>query len=144
MSTPDNLRGSPLRRLRFSPLGLLGALILMFLITPFVDELPRGDLIEPLLMSLVLVSAMFGVGARRRTLAVAALLPGPALAGKWGNHLWPHLIHPAAFLIPAIVFIIFVVSHLLRFVLRAVQVDANVLCAGIAAYLMLGLVWALA
>ncbi len=36
-----------------------------------------------------------------------------------------------------------VIASLLGFVLRAKQVDANVLCAGISVYLLLGLAWTL-
>ena len=39
-------------------------------------------------------------------------------------------------------FLAFVVANLLLFILRAVRIDSEVLCAGIAGYLMLGLLWA--
>ena len=45
---------------------------------------------------------------------------------------------------PSLVFILFVEFHLLRFVLRAPRVNSEVLLAGIAAYLMLGLCWTFA
>ncbi len=41
-------------------------------------------------------------------------------------------------------FLVVVTASLLRFVLRAKQVDAEVLCAGISVYLILGLLWGLA
>ena len=41
-------------------------------------------------------------------------------------------------------FLVGVTASLLRFVLRAKQVDAEVLCAGISVYLILGLLWGLA
>jgi hypothetical protein len=43
-----------------------------------------------------------------------------------------------------LILIAFVVANLLRFVLRAPSVNVEVLCASIAAYLMLGLMWAAA
>ena len=42
------------------------------------------------------------------------------------------------------VFLGFVVSRLLVFILRAPRVNSEVLCAGIAIYLLLGLLWAIA
>ena len=48
----------------------------------------------------------------------------------------------AAFIATAIVFAAFVIVHLLWFILRAPRVNNEVLCAGIAAYLMMGLFWA--
>jgi hypothetical protein len=46
--------------------------------------------------------------------------------------------------VTAIVFGIFVIVHLLWFIMRAPRVDEEVLCAGIATYLMLGLLWTFA
>jgi voltage-gated potassium channel len=43
-----------------------------------------------------------------------------------------------------LLFIGFVVLEFLRFILRAPRVDFEVLCAGIATYLMLGLLWSFA
>ena len=126
---------------RFSAVELLLALVLLFVSAPFVEDLPGGDSIEAGLLTLVMVSAVFAVGRRRRTLIIALVLVLPALAGKWAFHLRPDLFSPLAFLAPTVAFFAFVVAQLLQFVLRAARVDTNVLCAGIAGYLMLGLLW---
>ena len=39
---------------RFSAVKLLFALVLLFLVTPFVSDLPRGDLVEAVLITLVM------------------------------------------------------------------------------------------
>jgi len=64
--------------------------------------------------------------------------------GKWVNHWWPSLISGRIFVPPALLFVGFVVFHLLRFILRAPRIDSEVLCAGVAGYLMLALLWAVA
>jgi len=126
---------------RFSAGQLLIALVLLFVVTPLVEEWKNGDVIEAILVTMVLVSAVLAVGARRRTLVIATTLVIPAIAGKWLNHLRPDLLPPAAFLTLGLVFITFVVVHLLIFILRAKQVSSEVLYVGIATYLMLGLLW---
>lgn len=126
---------------RYSAVGLLAALILLLLVTPFVEDLPRGDMIEAILLTLVMVSAVVAVGVRRRTLVMAIFLVTPAVVGKWVNHVRPDLIHPVVFLFFTTVYMIFVVANLLHFILRAPRVDTNVLCAGLSGYLMLGLLW---
>ena len=128
---------------RFSAVELLVAIALLFLATPFVEDLPRGDLLEVALMSVVMVSAVLAVGGQRRTLIVAIVLLVPALAAKWGNHVWPDVFPSEIFLVSGMVFFMFVIARLLSFILRAPRVDANVLCAGISVYLMLGLLWIL-
>ena len=142
--------GAPARRpltvglRRFSTVEFLIALALMFAMTPFVEQMKHGMVVEALLMTLVLVSAVLAVGQRRRTLVVATLLVLPALVGRWLHHYWPELVSPTFFISSALVFMLFVILNLLLFILRASRVNMEVLCAGISAYLLCGLLWTLA
>jgi Ion channel len=136
-----------LRRLRFrrfSTVQLLIALGLLFFSFPFVEEVKGGDIIVSVLLSLVLISAVLAVASRCRTLVVAVLLMVPAIAGRWINHFRPDLVPPPIFLVAGLLLVAFVVVNLLGFVLRAPSVNAEVLCASISAYLMLGLIWTMA
>src|SRR6266516_1460946 len=134
----------PLKFRRFSTVQLLIALTLLFLSFPFVEEVNGGDIIVSVLLSLVLISAVLAVASSGRTLVVAVLLMIPAIAGRWINHFRPDLVPPAVFLIAGLALVAFVVFNLMRFILRAPSVDAEVLCASISAYLMLGLLWTMA
>lgn len=137
----------PLRRpglLRFSAVELLAALVSLIITAPFLERLTYGPTIEPVLMTLVLVFAVLAVGGNRRTLLWAILLVIPAVVGRWLNHANPDLLAGEVHRVAELVFLGFVVGHLLRFVLRAPRVNAEVLCAGIAGYLMLGLIWMVA
>ena len=116
----------------------------MFLFFPFVEEVKGGDVIVSILLSLVLISAVIAVANRGLTLVVALLLMVPAIAGRWINHFRPDLVPPPVFLISGLVLVAFVVVNLLRFVLLAPSVNAEVLCASISAYLMLGLIFTMA
>jgi len=129
--------------LRFSAVELLIALGLLFFTSPFVEGLKNGDLVEAVLMTVVLVLSVLAVGGNRLTLILALLLVIPAVVGKWGNHLRPNLVPSEVFLIADLVFLVFVVVNLLRFILRAPRVNAEVLCAGISGYLLLGMLWAI-
>jgi len=129
---------------RYSGVKLLGALGLLFVTAPFLDDLPRGDLIEAVVVTLVMIFAVLAVGGQRRTLIIGVVLAVPALAGKWINHVRPDLLPPVVFPAAYVIFFGFVVAQLLRYIVCAPSVDANVLCAGLAGFLMLGLMWALA
>ena len=133
-----------LRLHRFSAVQLLIALGIFFTCAPFIEEIRGGDLIVAFLLSLVLLSAVLAVAHRRRTLVIAILLAIPTFATRWANHFRPDLVPTRVFLVGGLLLFIFVVVQLLRFVLRAPSVTADVLCASIAAYLMLGLIWTLA
>jgi Ion channel len=129
---------------RFSTVGLLISLVVLFICAPFVEEFKGGDLVVTSLFSLVLLAGVLAVADRKRILVFAIVLVIPAIAGRWINHFRPDLVSPAVFLTAGLILIAFVVANLLRFVLRAPSVNVEVLCASIAAYLMLGLMWAMA
>ena len=128
---------------RFSVPYFLCVLILNILVSPFVDEFRGGFFVEAVLMSLVFLSALLAIGGRLRTL-VGALLVSPALVGEWLSYGWPGRSLSVVVFASGLLFIGFVVLEFLRFILRAPRVDFGVFCAGIATYLMLGLLWSFA
>ena len=130
--------------LRFSAVELLLALVFVIISAPFIETFTYGQVVEPVLMTLVLVLAVFAVGGNRRTLIGAILLVIPALVGRWLYHLNPDLLSVEIHRIAELVFLGYVVGHLLRFILRAPRVNAEVLCAGISGYLLLGIIWMVA
>lgn len=129
---------------RFSAVELLITLVLLFVSSPFVQSLHHGAAIEAALMTLMLISGVLAVGGKRRTLLFTALLATPAVVGRWVHHFRSDWMPLPAYLAASLVFVAFVIVNLLRFVLRSSRVNAEVLCASISAYLMLGLLWALA
>lgn len=129
---------------RFSTIELLTALFALFVTLPFVETLRAGTLIESILVSLVLISAIVAISAKRSILVIAMVLAFPALLGRWIHEFRPDLMPPELFLIGGILFVLFVIVNLLRFVLTAGSVNTEVLCASISAYLLLGLLWTFA
>lgn len=140
--TPNKSITAGLRR--YSIAHFLVALVSLLVVTPFVEQLPNGNFVEAVLLTIVLLSAVPAVGGRRRSLVVGALLVAPALAGTWIHHLHPATTPAFLGLGASIVFAAFVIYHLLAFILRAKRVNSEVLCAAIAAYLMFGVTWAMA
>jgi hypothetical protein len=133
-----------LRFRRFSTVQLLIALAILLISAPFVEEVEAGGLILSVLFSLVLLAGVFAVADRKRSLAIALALAIPAIILRWISFFRPDLVHPSAFLVCALVLLAFVIGHLMYFILRAPVVTLEVLCASIAAYLMLGLMWTVA
>jgi Ion channel len=126
---------------RFSAVEFLGALILLLVAAPFVEDFKNGETVDGALLTLVLVSGVLAVGRNRRTLVLAAVLVLPAVLTRWIGHFWPDLLPPEVHNIAALVFIVFVELQLLHFIFRTRRVDSEVLCAGISGYLLLGLLW---
>ena len=129
---------------RFSTVQLLISLVVLLVSAPFVEELEGGHIILSFLFSLVLLAAVVAVANRKRTLIIALALAIPAITARWINQLRPDLVHAVVFLVLALVLLAYVIGHLLHFILRAPVVTMEVLCASIAVYLMLGLMWTVA
>ena len=129
---------------RFSAIELLVVLAALFISFPFFERLRSGSLIESILLTVVLLSAVLAIAGRGRTLFIALLLAVPTLGGRWIHLYRPDLLPPEVFLIGAILLAGFAIYHLLLFVLQAPAVDTEVLCASISAYLLLALAWTFA
>ena len=129
---------------RVSILAFLVALVLFIVAIPFLQDLPHGDLIQSALLTLVLVSGLLAIGARRGTLVLAAVLVSAALVAKWVNHFRLEVMPPTVHLTAGVLLLTLVSVHFLRFILRAPRVNAQVLQAGIATYLVFGILWTLA
>lgn len=129
---------------RLSAIELLIAQVVMFATFPFLERLRAGAIIESILLTFVLLSAVITIAGRGPVLLTASILAAPPLAGRWIHQYWPDVIPAEVFLIGAIVLVIFVIYNLLLFVLHAEAVNTEVLCASISAYLLLGLGWTFA
>ena len=127
-----------------SGIELLIAVAGLFVSFPFIEPLTTGPLLESILFSIVLISAVLAIAGRGPVLITAGLLALPTLAARWINYYWPNLLPPEVFLIGGILFVFFVIANLLRFVLTAPSVNTEVLCASVSAYLLLALLWTLA
>ncbi len=129
--------------MRYSAVELLAALILLFIVTPIVEDVPHGQFIEVLLLTIVLVSATFAIGVRGQSRWIGGVLVMVALGARWLQHFFPRFVPLWVFHAAALFFLVFVIFHLLRFVLGASRVNTDVLCTALAVYLLLGLLWAL-
>ena len=129
-------------RHRLSVAHLVAALVALFVVMPFADCFRYGDLIEATLLTIVLLAAVNAVGGRRRTKTAAAVLIIPVILTHWLDHLWPGLIPLEPVLLAECVFVSFVIVHLFRFVMTAPIVNAEVIYAAVAAYLLFAVAFA--
>jgi hypothetical protein len=138
-ATPVNGVQATAGLFRFSMAQFLVALILLLLSYPFIVQLDHGVVIENALMMIILISAVLAVGGRSWVLTIVLVIP--ALAGPWMDHYWRGVVPSWIINAARMLFVGFVVGQLLRFILRSTRVNSEVMCAGISAYLMLGLFW---
>jgi hypothetical protein len=142
-TSPQGTQRRPKPVFRFSVGYFLGVLVLNILISPFLDPLRGGFLIETTLMTLVLLFAVLSIAGGRRAL-VGVVLVAPAALGEWLSFWRPEMLIYVMTRGAGLLFIGFVVVQLLRFIVYAPRIDSEVLCAAVAGYLLSGLAWSLA
>jgi hypothetical protein len=124
---------------RFSMAQFLVALVVLIITFPFTTDLKNGEAIENVLLLVVMVSAALAVSGRNAILGLVLVVP--AICGPLLNIYWHGLVPLWVITATHVAFVAFIIYQLLRFVLRASRVNSQVMCAGIAGYLMLGLLW---
>jgi hypothetical protein len=130
-------------KLRFSAAHLLVAMIAMFIVLPIADELPRGNLIESIIFTLVMIAGINALGGTWRVQVFALVLAIPALFARWIDHFSPGIMPPEASLIVALLFVALMLAHLLRFIGTSPVVNSEVLCSAVAGYLLVAQAWAI-
>jgi hypothetical protein len=124
---------------RFSSAHLLIALALLFVSSPFIQDLNHARVIERFLVAVVFLSALFAV-AGRGSLVMGSLLVGAAIVGQWAGFFIPALAPYS--MLPGMAFLVFVIARVLKYILVATEVDNETLCACLSGFLMIGLLWA--
>jgi hypothetical protein len=122
---------------------LLTGIVALLLISPIAQVYDDQDLIISPLMAVLLLAVTFGASRRRTTLLgiaslVIAWLVISILTDGSGLFAGKSILAPVLFLLLlAITF-----GLLLRWLLGAVLIDSEILCAAICGYLLIGIVWA--
>lgn len=129
-------------RYQFSIAHLLIAIVILFFVMPFSDRFTYGRGIDTVAFTLVMLAGVNAVGGRRRMWITATFWAAPAIAARWLSHLWPDSFVSDLYLIAATAFVIYVIVHLMRFVIGAPQVNEEVICASISIYLLFAVAWA--
>lgn len=130
-----------LRRNRFA--GLLCAVMLLILASPFPEGQGLGDLALALLFTAVLIAAVHAASGRRWTLGAALLLALPWVYLTWLHPVWSGDTTDLLSSLLLIVLCSYVLGLVLVRVLTARRVGFDEVCGGIAVYLLLAVVWAM-
>jgi hypothetical protein len=119
---------------------LLVALVFLIVVYPLI----QGAIILNVMLTAVLLAALYSVSEKRRQRFVALLLGIPYFIALWFYQLGTDHV-AVAVLSPAfgILFLGYVTQVLIRHVIRATRVDTQMIYGAIAGYLMLGLIWAM-
>ena len=141
MTSRNGIRGF-LARGRLGAFTSLFLLLLGFLLVPkLIPEVSPFRLLSPLFFTLLMVAAIQASSEEPRDLRRAVVFALPALVLIWlSDAASPTITTLGA--IAAAVFLTFVTTRILGFILRARIVDTEVILAALCIYLLVGLIWA--
>ncbi|WOO41972.1 potassium channel family protein [Rubellicoccus peritrichatus] len=122
-------------------LWLLIAQITLLFIYPLVEDHHLESWIVMALGLFVLLAALWSVADNKRTLLIGALTGIPAVALNW-SPLWGNDPLRIIALIFGLSFYLYINYHLIKSVLQAPKVTADIIAGSIAVYLLLGITWA--
>jgi len=136
-----------LQRHRFAMLlvslaALFAATALVFTFEAYGNRLLAG-IVVACLFDLVLLSAVNVVCDTRRTMAVAISFAVPAIVCNLLHVITRSTVVAVTSNLLSLCFISIVVVLVLAFLLRHEQIDANMICASLCVYLMIGMIWSL-
>ena len=123
-------------------LGLLLALLLLLITSPFVGKDLLDRAVLALLLAILLFAAVGAATPRRHEQWIAAALAAMSGVVIGGGLLLEHRIiyMPALALLTA--YLAYTIHVILRRMITATQIDADILCGAAAIYLLLGVTWA--
>jgi len=128
-----------LRRSRY--LFLLLALVVLLLVSPFLDGSRAHEVYFVTLFALVMLSAVRIASTQRSHRNVALMLGVPWLALSLWGLVWQHTDLTIGANLLFIVFNSYVLGIVLRNVVSAVDVDFDILLGAASVYLLIGIIW---
>jgi hypothetical protein len=123
---------------------LLVSLVALFVLPSLLDSAGLGEVAASVLFTAVMFSALLAVHGERQGMIVGLIVLTPPLLFLWLRHF--RVVGGGGLLevinlLYLIILVAFATWRLIRFVLQASHVDAEVLAAGVSTYLLLGLLW---
>ena len=128
---------------RFKSQYLLASLVLFIILTPLFEGARVGHIVTDGLLSLVLLATVYAASDNRRIRIIALALATLATLLLWANIADPSTPGRLAGLTLYVVLNFTAIGMVLRRIVLAPAVTAEVLCAGISLYLLIGVNWAL-
>ncbi len=125
------------RKLRY--LNLLIVIIVMMILSPFTARSPYLRMLSNIVFTLVLLSVVYTVKKHKRVFVVGLLLGIPWVLAAWAHLLRPVAVDPVILALTSMVFDGYIIFVLLRHIIRARKVTADIIYGAVSVYILLGI-----
>jgi len=122
---------------------LLIVLLLMLLLHPFVSGERQGEFFS-VGFTLAFLAGLYAVRSERRTLVKGLFFAIPAIVGSWASYIVDSTVVFAISRAFEVAFILFVTWVILRYIMTEREVTTDTVYGAVCAYILIGLVFAIA
>ena len=123
---------------------LFCALLLFFLINPFLEDYVGVQLLADIFISLIFFSAVYVASHDRRQITIALVLAIPAVLARWTTYFLESRTIDIGGEVFGLAFFAYITAIILAWLFRQRRVTVEIILAGICVYFILGIMWSTA
>ena len=117
---------------------LLVAILLMFVARPFLEGAVRMNLLMEIFFVVILLSALYALRKKTRTMVIAFMLGFPAILSFGFFHAFDHHHLWTVGLVFAVLFLAFTIFIILAFLFTEKEVTTDVIVGAVCVYFLIG------
>ena len=120
---------------------LLIAILSMVIGDPFIDGFFLSSIIADILLSLVFVAGIYAISQKKKNIYIALILAAPMIFSIWGAYLIESLELLVIGQMCGIVYTVFIISLMIKFILEQKEVTKEVIYAAVVIYMLMAIMW---
>jgi hypothetical protein len=140
--TRDFLFSQLIFRRRFS--YLLIFILMLIAIQPLDEAIGRFRIAMDLIVSAILLSAIYAISRKKNHIVIGVLLAAPLLVSLWSAYFFKHAWLPVIGLLCGIAFFAFIIGTILKFIFSQDEISGDLIAGAAVVYLLLAIMWAFA
>jgi hypothetical protein len=118
--------------------------ILLFALEPFLDKAVTIDTLIDVLVTVILISAVYAISQKRRTQVIALVLGIPFFVGHWGVHVLDSVPLKLIGVLSGVLFFGYVSAIIVRHLFTEQKVTPDLVLGSLCGYFLVGFMWAFA
>jgi len=133
----------PLTRIKVDRfLFLLISLLILFVLSPFLEGFIGMRLLMNAFVTFILISGVYAVSEKKSVFIVASAFALPAFAGGWSVHFMESPCFQVMGKVSGALFFAYMAITLMSYLFRSKDITSDTIIGAICAYFLIGLMWA--
>ena len=125
-------------------LYLLIFILLLIAIQPLDEAIGRLGVVLDLIVSAILLSAIYVISGKRIHIVIGVFLAAPLLISLWSAYFFTNAWLPIIGLLCGIAFFAFIIAIILKFIFSQNEITGNLIAGAAVVYLLMAMIWTFA